>query len=239
MGDITMNATLRGLRFSAVCLALAALGAPVAGRLAISAQAAAGTRDEDGWKQKRKEAAHRKRRIIFNNDGDDVVYECKKATPEALLECRTTPLLGTQVDSIFYCTWSSGFSYFTHRTKVGQIFTCKEDKLANNKTDQFIAQGTDPLEIMVDFAKRNDIEIFWSFRMNDTHDVSTAWYGPLLFPQLKKDHPEWLLGSRDKPTRHGRWTTVGRRSATWRFSSSGRCARTTTSTAWSSISSAT
>ena len=204
-----MNATLRVRRPFVVWLAVAALCLSVTAEgVVMAADAAADASDAAQWKQRRKEAAHRKRRIIFNNDGDDVVYECNEATPEALLECRTTALVGTHVDSIFYCTWSSGFSYFTHRTKAGQIFTCKEDQLANNKTDQFIAQGTDPLEIMVDFCKKHDVEIFWSFRMNDTHDVSTAWYGPLLFPQLKKDHPDWLLGSRDKPTKHGRWTGV-------------------------------
>src|SRR5688500_6658065 len=55
----------------------------------------------------RKEAAHRKRRIIFNNDGNEPVVFLKEASAQALLDCRTTPLLGSQVDSIFYCTWSA------------------------------------------------------------------------------------------------------------------------------------
>ncbi len=59
-------------------------------------------------RQQRKKAVHRTRRIIFNNDGNEPVYYCKEATPDALLACRTTALAGTQVDSIFYCTWSSG-----------------------------------------------------------------------------------------------------------------------------------
>lgn len=168
-------------------------------------------------KQERKKAAHRKRRIIFNNDGDDVVYECKEATPAALLACRTTPLLGSQVDTIFYCTWCSGFGYFTHRTKLGQVFDSTANPkhpdntsggLSNNKMADFIRQGTDPLEIMVDFCRRNNLEIFWSFRMNDTHDAWGSWYGDLLFTQIKKEHPEWLVASKDNRPKHGGWSAM-------------------------------
>ncbi len=195
------------LRLSVASLAAAVLLGAISERVSAAEQRVRDA-NEAAWKQKRKEAAHRRRRIIFNNDGCDAVYYTDVATPEALLACRTSPLVGTQVDTIFYCTWCSGFSNFTHRTNIGHIFTRKEEKLSNNKVGEFVEQGTDPLEIMVSFCHNNRIEIFWSFRMNDTHDVSGAWYGPLLFPQLKKDHPEWLLGSREKPTRYGRWTGV-------------------------------
>ena len=172
---------------------------------------------EAQMKELRKKATHRPRRIIFNNDGDDAVYECKEATPEALLECRTTPLLGSQVDTIFYCTWCSGFSYFTHRTKLGQVFDRTDNPvhpdnktggLSKNKTADFIKQGTDPLAIMVDFCRQKNIEIFWSFRMNDTHDAWGSWYGDILFPQLKKDHPDWLTGSKTNRPKHGGWSAM-------------------------------
>ncbi len=162
----------------------------------------------------RKEAAHRKRRIIVDNDGNEVVYTLKEATPEALLAARTTGLVGTQVDTIVYCTWSSGFSYFTHDTKVGQVFdsTVKEPGgkkgFSLNKTRAFIDQGTDALHTMVDFCRKNCIEIFWSFRMNDTHDAWGAWYSPHLFPKLKKDHPDWLVASKEKRSRCGGWSAV-------------------------------
>ena len=62
----------------------------------------------------RKKLAQRKRRIIFNNDGDDIgglsglyperTKEVRRmaSTPQGLLKMRTTDLLGSQVDSIFY-----------------------------------------------------------------------------------------------------------------------------------------
>ncbi|MFI4851237.1 MAG: family 10 glycosylhydrolase [Gimesia chilikensis] len=164
--------------------------------------------DAVSMKAQRKKAAWKKRRIIFNNDGNEPVYYLKEATPKALLDVRTSPLADSQVDAIFYCTWSSGFSYFTHDTKVGSLFTETGNKLSNNKTAELIERGHDPLQVMADWCNQQDVELFWSFRMNDTHDASTAWYGPLLFPPLKKEHPEWLVGSAEKKPRNGRWTAV-------------------------------
>ena len=171
----------------------------------------------DELRAARKKAAHRTRRIIFNNDGNEPVYYLDEATEEAFLACRTAPLEGSQVDSIFYCTWSSGFSFFTHDTKVGQVFdtTVNPKHKANtlggfskNKTRAFIEQGTDPLKMMVEWCKAHGVEIFWSFRMNDTHDGQNAWYSDPLFPQLKRDHPEWLVSSKARRTPHGAWSAV-------------------------------
>ena len=158
-------------------------------------------------RQARKTAAHRKRRIIFNNDGDDACYYNKKGTVDGLLAVRTTPLLGSQVDAIFYST-ASCFPSFIHNTKVGEVFTCRENKFQHNCVPALIAAGTDPLRIMVDFCKEHEIEIFWSLRMNDTHDSSGSWYGPLLFTQFKKNHPEWIVGSRAKHPKHGAWSAA-------------------------------
>lgn len=64
-------------------------------------------------RQARRELAHRPRRVIMNNDGCDVLYFPKgeKATVEAFLAKRTTPLAGTHVAAIAFCPTSSGFSY--------------------------------------------------------------------------------------------------------------------------------
>ena len=62
---------------------------------------------EATMKEVRKKAAHRQRRIIFNNDGNEPAYLCQSVSKDELLGHRTRDLAGTQVDSIFYCTWSS------------------------------------------------------------------------------------------------------------------------------------
>ena len=161
----------------------------------------------DELRAERKRAADRKRRIIFNNDGCDAVYFCDKATPQCLLESRTTNLLGKQVDTIGYCTWCSGFGYFTHATKLADVFDTtsvagdpKGRGFSNNKVGAFIEQGTDPLDIMVDFCKKNGIEVWWTMRMNDTHDRYGAWYSPHLYPPFKKEHPGCVLKPNDRKT---------------------------------------
>ena len=54
----------------------------------------------------RHKARWRKRRLIFNNDGDDALFfpSGLPVTPRNFLDRRTTRVIGTQVDSIFYCT---------------------------------------------------------------------------------------------------------------------------------------
>ena len=198
-------------------LALCALVVSLAATGGGTAMAAGKTMSLEELRATRKKAAHRKRRIIFNNDGNEPVYFLDEATKEAFLACRTAPLEGSHVDSIFYCTWSSGFSFFTHDTKAGQVFdtTANPKHKANtlggfskNKTRAFIEQGTDPLKMMVEWCKAHGVEIFWSFRMNDTHDGQNAWYSDPLFPQLKRDHPEWLVSSKARRTPHGAWSAV-------------------------------
>lgn len=165
---------------------------------------------DPGMKALRKSVADRTRRIIYNNDGGEPMG-MERFSLEDFLALRTKRLVGTQVDTIFYCTYSSGFGQFTHNTKVGQIFTNVEDRHAKNKTKDFIDAGTDPLATIVDYGHKNGLEIFWSLRMNDTHDGATGKsYGPILFRsnRLKNDHPDWLLGSEQSPPFHGKWTGV-------------------------------
>ncbi len=148
--------------------------------------------------------------MIFNNDGNEPVYLCRTTAPEDLLGHRTAPLAGTQVDAIFYCTWSSGFGLFTHGTKVGQVFATKEGLFERNLAPEMLAAGTDPLRVMTGFGRKHGIEVFWSFRLNDTHDGSTAAYGPIMFRanRLKQEHPDWLIGSPTQKPRHGAWSAV-------------------------------
>ena len=166
--------------------------------------------DDVAWEKLRQQSINRQRRIIYNNDGNEPVYLCKTASKEELLGYRTTALAGSQVDSIFYCTWSSGFGMFTHLTKVGQVYTSREGRYTNNCMPEFVRKEIDPLQVMVEFAHQQKMELFWSFRVNDTHDGSPADYGPVLFRAntLKQTHPEWLMGSKEKRPKYGAWSAV-------------------------------
>ncbi len=155
---------------------------------------------QNEMKQRRLESAHRRRRIIFNSDaGDTDPRELKVADPEEFLKSRKTGLVGSSVDSIFYST-DQGFSYYAHDSEVSDIAVS-----ANPIIKELIDKGTDPLQITVEFCRKNDIEIFWSFRTNDPHDSWTE-KGPL--SRFKKDHPEYLFGTREKRPPAGQWTCV-------------------------------
>ena len=100
-------------------------------------------------RQQRKQARHRQRRIVFNNDGGDI-GRAEAQTREALLGMRTSALAGSQVDAICY----NAVKLFH-----GVRWSRREFRI-------------DPLETMVGFCRSAGIEIFCSFRMNDIHNPS-------------------------------------------------------------------
>jgi len=151
-------------------------------------------------KKLRKEAAKRKRRIIYNNDGNDFngATPAEPKTPENFLSKRTTPLLGSQVDSIFYCTGVT--FYYKHQSLESEIL--KRQTYA----DELIEQGTDCLEVMTRFCRRYNLECFWSMRMNDNHDATRDW----LLSQWKRNNPELLVGEKgdEFPYVSDKWSMV-------------------------------
>lgn len=163
----------------------------------------------------RKKLAFEKR-FIANNDGCDSLYypRDQKISKALFLKERTTAMAGSQVNTLSYCTISSGFGQFTHNTSAGEILRHSPSDFGiapekRNITSELIAMKTDPLQLIVDFGHKNNQEVFWSMRMNDTHDVAHRPEKPyFLFPQLKKDHPDWLVGSHLKRQPQGRWSSV-------------------------------
>lgn len=166
----------------------------------------------------RKEMAARRRRIIFNNDGDDITGQvpfsgvrkdqtaeeaAAGSTPEGLLSVRTAALVGTQVDSIFYHStfglrifhedgaFRSIYEYPDTQGVGAQPVEAGSDGLATQNCKALMARyGKDSLEVMVDFCRKHDLEIFYSNRMNDVHD----WYFPEMLAAIKVRHPEYTLG---------------------------------------------
>ncbi|MEX0643111.1 MAG: family 10 glycosylhydrolase [Pirellulales bacterium] len=161
-------------------------------------------------KELRRKASDRRRRIIINNDGNDTTRGLPQVTEKNLLDERTTMLAGTQVDCLCYCPQSVGLDVFTHFTKIGTIFTAQEDIFAENQMQEFVEKGIDPLRVMIDFGKQHDIEVFWSMRMNDTHDASSHEYGRVLLQanRFKAAHPEYMLGTAKSRPKHGAWTAL-------------------------------
>ncbi len=154
----------------------------------------------------RHQAAHRKRRIIMNNDGNDC-WGAKNAgprTPEGFLKQRTTPLVGSQVDAIFYCT--GVFNVYTHHSQETESRTNADRGVDDWAHTLFQTTGRDSLQIMADFGHKQGWEVFWSMRMNDTHDSGDA----KMLSKWKKEHPQLLMGTSADKFRYGgrRWSAV-------------------------------
>lgn len=162
-------------------------------------------KEADAMKTARKAAAHKKRRIIMNNDGNDArgLKEGETKTPESFLARRTSPLAGSQVDAIFYCT--GVFNSYTQRSEETEL-RGHGDRYQVDWAWELIGQGTDSLTLVADFGHAHGMEVFWSMRMNDTHDSGDQ----ALLCKWKQEHPEYLMGKKgDKfPHGSGRWSAV-------------------------------
>lgn len=130
----------------------------------------------------RKAAVERQRRIIFNNDGDDLLHLDGPATAEKFLAVRTDHAAGTLVDSVFY------FS----RRPISPLYTgaVTREPLAGRLRD-LARQGTDDLRLVIEASRKQGMEVFWSMRMNDIHDNAKP---ESEIAQWKRDHRRLLMG---------------------------------------------
>jgi hypothetical protein len=170
----------------------------------------------------RLKARWRQRRLIYNNDGDDAVearsgveheYDVSEGLTvrasgdlaQDFLDARSTPLIGTQVDSNWFASCMAGLT-FSHHTKLGGFYG-KEIPL-----ELVEKYGRDTLQIQLDFSHEHGMEAVWALRMNDVHDAhapgSRRWtYGLAPF---KKENPEFMMGQ------EGDWDKyAGSRKANW------------------------
>jgi hypothetical protein len=156
---------------------------------ALTQDTKTGRLDKANLDAARHKAAHRQRRVIYNNDGDDI-WAKNADTVDKFLALRHEPLLGTHVDSIFYSTTQS-FNLFTHESKVAQVFNSQEGAFAGNNLSKFLEQKTDGLRMSSEFAGKHGLESIWTLRMNDIHD---AWTAPFR-PKWKQEDPTRIMST--------------------------------------------
>ena len=152
----------------------------------------------------RKEAKGRRRRLIYNNDGNDLFLKPHE-NPESFLAERIIPALNTQVDSVFYCTGVT--TLYDHDTDVAErsddlheAMKFKETQPINRHANMRMLRkaGVDSLSLVTKRVHEAGIEVFWSHRINDIHDSFTDW----LLSRWKRGHPEWLMGTPDDLKRY-------------------------------------
>ena len=200
-----IDASFRTSIWAGVVLALVTT-VPAGGVVGAEAQdASTSVKQQEAEKSRtvRKKAAHRRRRIIMNNDGNDGrdLQPGEKKTPGVFLSKRISPLAGSQVDAIFYCT--GVFNLYSHNSEETELRK-HSDRYQMDWAWELTKVGTDSLKVVVDFCHKHDMEAFWSMRMNDTHDSGD----PALFCHWKKDHPQYLMGKGSNPHGGGRWSAV-------------------------------
>ena len=163
--------------------------------LVASAMAEAGPPKppEDDPKTMRKRLAQRHRRVIYNDDG---CHSRPYKTAEELISLRVRQVADTQVDTICYCTGGGGL-FWGHQPKVGEVLGEFVDETSaqyvKDGRDGLIALeklGTDPLAVVVDFGHKNNMEVFWSYRMNNPECSFAPWSKS----RRKREHPEYLMG---------------------------------------------
>lgn len=149
----------------------------------------------------RKKIRRRTRRIIMNNDGNDAsIAPGKAVSPELFLSKRTTALIDSQVDSIFYC---DGVNYvYTHQSKLTES---RSGESTLHLIRGLEAIETDTLSVMINFCKQHGKEIFWSMRMNDNHDATNEYSR---ISKFKKQNPHLLVGKKGvkMPYMYNKWS---------------------------------
>ena len=149
--------------------------------------------DKSKLKKLRKQAANRPRRIVYNDDG---CHGVSGKTAEDWLACRVKQVTNTQVDTICYCTGGGGV-FWSHQPKVGEVLGAwveeKHLPYVKQMRDILIAlkkQGTDPLKVVIDHGHKNNMEVFWSYRMNNPECSYVSWG----LSKRKREHPEYIMG---------------------------------------------
>ena len=178
--------------------------------------------DEDTrMKKARRNAAHRPRRVIYNDDGC-AIWGSEAAwrnygkkvndTPESFLGQRMANVLESHVDSVFFCTtmWDDRFS---HVPKVGEFVA--ESLLEDDPQEmrdlclgfkKLADDGKDAMQLTLDFCQQHELEFMWSYRVNDIHDA----FEIRRLAKFKRDNPHLLLGKPADASQGGqaRWWTA-------------------------------
>lgn len=161
---------------------------------------------DDAFEAKRQALLAKPRYMLTDNDGNDFVYYStnRPITEKAFIDSRIGFVAKTKCETMIYCPWSAGFGYFTV-PGIGDTYTNSVPYGdTKNPIKAFLAKGLDPLQMAIDFCRRERREIFLGLRVNDTHDASYD----ALFPPWKQAHPECLFGTKTERPARCAWSAV-------------------------------
>ena len=161
--------------------------------------------DDAAWAAMKKSALERPRRLIYDNDDDDLMHQQgggeENMSVEKFLALRTSYLAGSDFNTmIMGATYGAFDNMIFHPENFGPGL---RERIKGTYFEWLRNKGIDPIELEMDFARKNDIEFFVSVRFNDTHDA----FSPTLFTPNKEKHPEWLFGKKDALPFYGAWSS--------------------------------
>ncbi len=170
------------------------------------------TLTNEKYAELRKNARERRRKVILNNDGCDVIYfpEKLEITRENFLSRRISFLAG-MCDTLMYCPGSAGQGHFTLSLPGADLLSGDPPKKGFVNIARVLhKRGDDYFQWIIDFCRKNDMEIFFSFRFNDTHDVRHRPDNPSIFFSRFKNENRHLLFGRDhtESPRNGWWSSL-------------------------------
>jgi len=188
-----MNLQRMILRFSLLLAALGCMVTTNARRIAA----------ETNWEKAqaaRQEVLAQPRRIFFNDDTHELDRQDAN-TPEGFLKRRLKPLIGTGVDVISWSVLGGLFDAPVYDSQIQPVYGDAHPHPPpyypgmTKNVRALIDSGHCPLQLVIDFAHTEGMEVFASVRMNDCHDSFltdgiTTW---------KRDHPEFWVDSEGIP----------------------------------------
>lgn len=135
-------------------------------------------------------------RFIYEGEWNDIPCVDYPLTPEKWASETIRPLVGTQVDCLFYNLCSS--DGFVCGLESGQILMDNFEKLGDawvwryrENTKRLIAENANPPDLAVKYGRELGIKVAPIVRMNDMHDMFYKYE----VSQFKLDNPHLLLGA--------------------------------------------
>ena len=143
----------------------------------------------------------RKPKLIYYNDSRHyLMYRYDPPLSRHVLRQPVDEILGTGVDTLFFGLASG--ATFLHDTRVGKRWGEGVSDhnhgimwwRAGKNLERAIADGLDPLQVVIDRAHEKDIQIVCSLRINEGGTGGGLNKNRYMFSRLKEEHPEYMIG---------------------------------------------
>lgn len=159
-----------------------------------------------------------KHRLIHNNDGTDALGNLwfhKRPLRVDDINAYVDTVAHSQVTTFMMC---SGSDFFYYRSAYGRVFgddangtlNCGNDTAGFRNFNRYYQnflnlekEGTDLISASLTRAKKDGMEAFITYRMNDLHFCDTVTHCPVMYTDFWFRHPEYWLND-DTPGWHSR-----------------------------------